>query len=137
MKYLTKHFSLWEFVKNCDANFSDSQKVTFGELYEKDLTILAVSLEKIRELINEPIIINSGLRSAQHNANVGGVATSWHVKGRAADIRVKNLSANFVYKKICACFGVKEIRKGYAENLHYEIIEYANFVHFAVKTRSN
>lgn len=30
--------------------------------------------------------VSSGLRSVEHNRRVGGVPTSWHLKGRAIDI---------------------------------------------------
>lgn len=43
-------------------------------------------LQPLREAYGKPIIINSGFRSVALNAAVGGVKTSQHVKGQAADI---------------------------------------------------
>ena len=44
------------------------------------------------ELKTRPIIINSGFRNAAVNRNVGGVATSQHLTGQAADIRPRDAS---------------------------------------------
>lgn len=43
-------------------------------------------LDPLREWYGKPIIVNSGFRSARLNHAVGGVATSQHRKGEAADI---------------------------------------------------
>ncbi len=47
---------------------------------------LVRTLDQIREMLGVPIIINSGIRCTTHNANVGGVANSQHLYGRAADL---------------------------------------------------
>jgi hypothetical protein len=47
-------------------------------------------LEPAREAIGCPIIINSGFRNSRINAQVGGVRTSQHLQGLAADIRPKD-----------------------------------------------
>ncbi len=44
-------------------------------------------LEPARRRLGKPIVINSGYRCSVHNATVGGVANSQHMKGEAADIR--------------------------------------------------
>ena len=43
-------------------------------------------LDSIREDVGFPMVISSGYRSPEHNAQVGGVANSSHIKGLAADI---------------------------------------------------
>lgn len=45
-------------------------------------------LEPLRNLLEKPIIINSGFRSKKVNEAVGGVSNSQHLQGLAADIRV-------------------------------------------------
>ncbi|MEN9918000.1 MAG: hypothetical protein RL662_436 [Bacteroidota bacterium] len=45
-------------------------------------------LQPLRNLYGESFTINSGYRSAQLNKAVGGVASSQHCKGQAADVRV-------------------------------------------------
>lgn len=44
-------------------------------------------LEPARRRLGKPIVINSGYRCSVHNATVGGVVNSQHIKGEAADIR--------------------------------------------------
>ena len=43
-------------------------------------------LEPVRERLGRPIIVNSGYRCPIHNAAVGGVANSQHLRGEAADL---------------------------------------------------
>lgn len=54
--------------------------------------ILLAKLDHLRCAIGAPIIVSSGYRCAKHNANVGGVANSQHIKGTAADIICKSVS---------------------------------------------
>jgi len=43
-------------------------------------------LDQAREIAGIPFVVNSGYRTPEHNANVGGVPGSSHTKGLAADI---------------------------------------------------
>lgn len=43
-------------------------------------------LQKLRDLINVPLKIDSGYRCAEKNKEVGGEPSSMHLYGRAADI---------------------------------------------------
>lgn len=45
-------------------------------------------LQKFRDLVGVPVIVNSGYRSEQHNKAVGGAVNSFHRKGKAFDIRI-------------------------------------------------
>lgn len=51
-------------------------------------------LDPIRAAWGAPITVNSGYRSPALNRAVGGVATSQHVKGEAADITVGSTAEN-------------------------------------------
>lgn len=74
---VSKHFRVREFSSKDGAD-----KV----LIDDDLVKL---LENIREASGgKAVTINSGYRSPEHNAAVGGVSNSQHVKGTAADIVV-------------------------------------------------
>jgi uncharacterized protein YcbK (DUF882 family) len=44
-------------------------------------------LDAIREACKEPLTINSGYRTLEHNATISGVDSSSHSSGHAADIR--------------------------------------------------
>lgn len=50
---------------------------------------LILSVQKIRDKFNKPVIINSAYRCAKHNKAVGGATLSKHLFGMAADIVVK------------------------------------------------
>ena len=77
---LSPHFRLGEF-----ACKDGSDKV----LVDDDLVFL---LEQIREAAGGAVTINSAYRSPAHNAAVGGVSSSQHLYGRAADIVVDGAS---------------------------------------------
>lgn len=51
-----------------------------------NLRALADFLDCIREELGRPIFVNSAYRSSEVNSAVGGVISSLHLKGRAADI---------------------------------------------------
>ena len=48
-------------------------------------------LDPAREKLGAPIVVNSGYRCPKHNAAVGGVTNSQHMKGEAADIRCTDI----------------------------------------------
>lgn len=47
---------------------------------------LLLKLDALRERVGAAIIVTSGYRCPDHNAAVGGVSNSQHVRGTAADI---------------------------------------------------
>ena len=53
-------------------------------------------LDKARDIAGIPFVINSGYRTLEHNAKVGGVNSSSHTKGVAVDIACKESRARFV-----------------------------------------
>jgi len=53
-------------------------------------------IEWARELAGVPFIITSGWRCSRHNERVGGKATSSHLKGLAADIRIDSSRDRFL-----------------------------------------
>lgn len=57
----------------------------------KNLVRLAEFLQVIRNELHLPIIVNSAYRSPEVNAAVGGVSSSYHCKGLAADIRCSDM----------------------------------------------
>ena len=52
---------------------------------------LAAFLQTIRNELHLHIIVNSAYRSPEVNAKVGGVSSSYHVKGLAADIKCADM----------------------------------------------
>ena len=59
-------------------------------------TALAELLERIREHFGKPVTITSAYRTPAHNAKAGGAKFSQHLYGRAADIRVQDVSVEGV-----------------------------------------
>ena len=57
----------------------------------KNLVRLSEFLQIIRNELHLPIIVNSAYRSKEVNESVGGVSSSYHVKGLAADIRCSDM----------------------------------------------
>lgn len=48
------------------------------------------ALEKLRNLLGEPVVILSAFRDIGHNKKVGGAKNSRHLIGEAFDIKLKN-----------------------------------------------
>ena len=99
---LSKHFSLRELTKT-----SVRMEHVPSEAQVENLRRVCRWLERLRRRWNErygdgddPIVINSGYRSPAVNRAVGGVATSNHLTGCAADIRVAGLEQLLRYAVI-------------------------------------
>lgn len=54
---------------------------------EPDMKMVQL-MDKIREAYGKPITITSGVRCKEYNKKVGGISTSEHLKGRAADFYI-------------------------------------------------
>ena len=78
VEHLTQNFSLSEFQSRDGAEMPAS-------VY-KNVLKLAANLETIRGAAGCSLHINSGYRSPEHNAAVGGAHNSQHLSGNAADI---------------------------------------------------
>ena len=57
----------------------------------KNLVRLSEFLQQIRNELHLPIVVNSAYRSKEVNEAVGGVTSSYHVKGLAADIKCADM----------------------------------------------
>lgn len=62
----------------------------------ENVKLLAIQLQKIREYVGKPIRINSAYRSEAHNEAIGGVKTSQHIIGKAADITIDTFTPDEV-----------------------------------------
>jgi uncharacterized protein YcbK (DUF882 family) len=90
-------------------------------LYIPNLELLDV-LSKAREYFKVPIIITSGTRCTANNKKVGGVDTSKHTTGEAADIQVKGIEPIKVYKYFTDTYFNK-----------YGVGNYSTFTHIDVR----
>ena len=82
---LSKHFALEEFLNV--GKYPDN-KPTMQQVV--NMTYGCHLLLEPARLVVGPIIINSGFRNSRVNALVGGVKSSQHLQGCAADIRPRD-----------------------------------------------
>lgn len=77
---LSKNFSISEFA--CKDG-------------SRDITVdcdLVQLLQKMRDQIGKSIAITSGYRTAAYNKKCGGISTSNHLTGKAADIKIAGMT---------------------------------------------
>ena len=83
-------FSLEEFTRSSTAKRLKIDNTPNDEVIRNIQYGVQMVLEPLRRILQAPIIITSGYRCAKLNKAVGGVPNSWHTKGNAADLRIKN-----------------------------------------------
>ena len=122
---ISKNFRMKEFTrsKKADELVIDNNKVP--EFVKNNIKELVHQvLQPLRDAVEKPIIINSGYRCLKLNAAVGGVPTSQHVQGQAADIRVDGMTPYEIAKVVLELY------------LPYDqMILYDDFVHISIGTR--
>lgn len=85
-------------------------------------------LDPLRTEIGKPIIVNSGYRNAATNRLVGGVSTSAHLSGYAADIICPQYGNPKKFCEFVAKF-LKDNDIAFDQLIH----EYNGWVHIAIK----
>ena len=112
---LTKNFNLSEFNKH---NFALNETVL------RNIQALANNLQILRDEVKKPIKITSGYRSPEHNAKVGGVKSSRHITGEAADFKIAGMTPKevaAVIEKLIAAGKMEEGGLGtYSTWVHYD-----------------
>ena len=83
---LTEHFNLNEFQRSATAAEKGIDNSIPLSLVPSIKNLCEQVLEPLRQHVGEPVIIGSGYRCQALNTAVGGVTTSQHMKGEAADI---------------------------------------------------
>lgn len=87
---ITKNFKLSEFTHSDTAEKLGIDNIP-SEFVIENITLLCTKLlQPLRSLYGKPMNINSGYRCEELNEAVGGVDTSDHRKGLAADVRCQN-----------------------------------------------
>lgn len=88
---ISKNFSWAEFEKSDTAKrLGILNVVSSFEVRDNILELVDKVLQPLRDAWGKPITINSGYRCEKLNKAVGGVPTSQHTKGQAADCGVDN-----------------------------------------------
>lgn len=83
-------FKLEEFTNSSTAKRLKIDNSPNDEVVRNIQYGVQMVLDPLRRILQTPITITSGYRCQELNKAVGGVANSWHTKGNAADIRVKD-----------------------------------------------
>ena len=118
---VSENFSYDEFEHSVKAEKNKiDNRIPSPEVKEHIKALVLNVLQPLRDAWGEPLHVNSGYRCKELNELVGGVPTSQHVKGEAADIAADN-----PYELACLARKLK---------LPYDqMILYPTFVHFSHK----
>lgn len=121
MGTISKDFSYREFeASNTAKKKGICNVITTTSVRDAIYELVIEVLQPLRDAWGEPLHVNSGYRCKDLNELVGGVPTSQHVKGEAADIAADN-----PYELACLASKLK---------LPYDqMILYPEFVHFSHK----
>ena len=130
---LSEHFTLGELTKS--NSHPEVYNIPSHEAIA-NLKRLTKWLEVLRMRAGTPIRINSGYRSPQLNKKIGGVPTSNHLTGCAADIRVENMEQLIRYAAIILDYA-DESKQEFDELLIERNRYGAIWLHFAVRPRDN
>ncbi|MBP3786989.1 MAG: hypothetical protein ILA22_02475 [Prevotella sp.] len=140
---LSEHFALAELCKTKTRLSNEPNKEQIENLkrvcrWLEELR-LRYNLNKKEKIKNkegeEPIIINSGFRSAEVNRAVGGAATSNHLTGCAVDIRVAGIEQLLRYAVIL--LDISDESKEDFDELLIDKKGPVMWLHFAVKPTGN
>ena len=134
---LSEHFSLAELTKT-----NTGIENVPSEAQVENLKRVCRWLERLRKRWNDkygdgddPIIINSGFRSAAVNKAVGGVPTSNHLTGCAVDIRCIGIEQALRYAAIL--LDISDMSREDFDELLIEQKRSVVWIHFAVRPSGN
>lgn len=118
-----EYFDDYEFACHCDRHGVDAEGYPIlDHVIDKRLVDV---LDRIRERLGVPIIVNSGYRCPEHNSEVGGVSDSQHVLGTAADITYDGVDVDYLAEIAEEC-GADGIGKYYYQDfVHIDVRGYA------------
>ena len=83
-------FKLEEFTRSSTAKRLKIDNTPSDDVVRNIQYGVQMVLDPLRRILLTPITITSGYRCPELNKAVGGVANSWHTKGNAADLRIKD-----------------------------------------------
>lgn len=122
---ISKNFRLKEFTRSETADELEIDNTQMSESAKNNIKEMVHQiLQPLRDRIKKPIVINSGYRCTELNEAIGGVPTSQHVLGQAADIKVKGLSSFEIAKVVLDLYLPFD-----------QMILYNDFVHISIGTR--
>lgn len=125
MGTISKNFSYKEFEDSDKAKKSHiTNVITDTEVRDSVKALVLNVLQPLRDAWGGPLVISSGYRCKELNKLVGGVESSQHRKGEAADVRCTDPIA-------LARLAIR------LELPYDQMIVYPDFVHFSHKLNGN
>lgn len=128
---LTENFYMAEFIRSSMAVRLGIENRIEKHQYQdvhRNIEILALRLQQVRDIIGEPIVITSGFRSPEVNKAVGGAERSDHLVGRAADITTADGDIRPLLDAI------RVVRDRHGLNVFDQVIVYPNtFIHVSTR----
>lgn len=98
---LTEHFTLAELTRSATAKRLGLDNTPNAAVLN-ELRATAELLERIRSTLGVPMIVTSGYRSPAVNRAVGGVTSSDHIAGQAADFVAPRYGSPYLIASLLA-----------------------------------
>ena len=95
------NFTRDEFACKCGCGFDEIDP------------LLVSTLQRLRDEVQLPVVVNSGCRCKAHNAAVKGAPNSQHMRGKAADIRIDGMTSQQIVDILRRLYLDGEIYVGY------------------------
>lgn len=99
---LSRNFNRSEFACKCGCGFDEIDP------------LLVSTLQRLRDEVQRPVIVNSGCRCAAYNATIPKSSkTSRHIQGKAADIKIEGMASGQIIDVIRRLYLDGELYVGY------------------------
>lgn len=108
---LSNNFKVSEFLQNDGMNY-----------LKLDMKLVNI-LQKVRDKYGKAVKVTSGYRSPSYNKNVGGVTTSHHLNGQAADFKVSGVSKNTILAYVKT---LPEVSYAYTNSTNMKYVVHVN-----------
>lgn len=115
----SKYFSIKEMLHSDTAERLKIDNTPISDEIVDNIQYLMNRLDEIREGYGKPIYINSAYRCPKLNQAVGGVSSSYHQMGLAADLRFDPDLKDYIIKN-CHFDKLIEERSKYAVWIHIQ-----------------
>ena len=96
-----RNFTRDEFACGCGCGFDEIDP------------LIVTTLQRLRDEVQRPVIVNSGCRCKSHNATVKGAPNSQHMRGKAADIRIDGMTSREIFDTLRRLYLDGELYVGY------------------------
>ena len=132
MSIISKNFKLQEFEQSDKAKeLNINNAIESQEIKDAIQSLVDSVLQPLRDAWGNPLAINSGYRCKELNTAVGGVPTSQHTKGEAADVCPFGRNGHGDIKVV-----TELARLAVKLDLPFDqMILYPSFVHFSHKAK--